>query len=100
MVLWRAEGESDRRPSPWPSPSKGEGERLLLFAPELGQLDQHLDRAFHLFEAGELQRRVEIVHADRQVRRRQSLFAELRAIRPAADRLKLRLQADIANGLL
>ena len=54
-------------------------------APHLRQLHQHAHRRLHLLQAGPFQRRVEVVLAGRQVRRRQAQLGQPRAVGAAAD---------------
>ena len=67
--------------------------------PDLAELDHHPDRRFHLLQARPLQRRVRVVLAGREVRRRQSLRRQHRAVGAAADDLELRLQPGPARRL-
>src|SRR5581483_12476110 len=56
--------------------------RLLLFhgPPDLDQLDQHADGVGHLFQAGPLQWRVDVVLAAEDVRRRQAHLGQPGAV--------------------
>jgi len=64
---------------------------LLLLAPKLGKFRQYLHRRLHLLEAGELQRRVEVVHARGEVGRGEPHLGQPGSVGPAAQGKELGL---------
>ena len=66
--------------------------RARLFGPDLGEMDDRGDGGAHVLNAGPLALAVVVVAAGEDVRRRQPLLGEPRAVGAAADAVALRLE--------
>src|SRR6185312_13010130 len=71
-----------------------------LRRPDLGELDDRRRGEAHVLDADPLALAVRVVAAGEDVRRRQAHLGERGAVRAAANRSPLRLEADAADGFL